>query len=145
MEAKIYSLIKTAKNAAKAEYTIKRLIVLADKYHLDLSEIDIAKWYLSNQDDPEIIDSAIIKAVRLFPANTELVLMAAMRFADHYQVNHTTLCNGTESYAIVRHDQYGYIGVTTDTVYEDGCDCTNWCEFDGTYEECKAYIHNQKQ
>lgn len=48
--------------------------------------------------------------------------------------------SGGGTYWISEHSDAGYVGILTDTVYEDGSDYTDWCQFVGTQEECEAYI-----
>ena len=61
------------------------------------------------------------------------------------QVNCTTNVDGVSSYWISEHSDDGYVGILTDTVYEDGSDYTDWCQFVGTQEECEAYIKENKK
>ena len=56
------------------------------------------------------------------------------------QVNCTITLDGTLTYWISKHSDDGYVGILTDTVYEDGSDYTDWSQFVGTQEECEAYI-----
>lgn len=57
-----------------------------------------------------------------------------------YQVNVSESVDDEVTAWISEWSEDGYVGVLTDTVYEDGCDSTNWCVFTGTYQECEAYI-----
>ena len=139
-----WALIKKAKKVARAEYTIDRLMRMAAEYNLDVTDVQIAEWYLRNQDDPDIIDSAYRQAFKLFPNNTKLVMDVAHRLAPTFQVNHTIFWTGEEAYRITGWSSDGYKGWLTDTVYEDGCDQTNWAEFVGTYDECVEYIKRHK-
>lgn len=56
------------------------------------------------------------------------------------QVNCTTSVDDISTYWISEYSEDGYVGILTDTIYEDGCDYTDWCQFVGTQEECEAYI-----
>lgn len=138
-----WALIKKAKKAGKAEYVIDRLMRMVAKYDLDVTDVQIAEWYLRNQDDPDIIDSFYKRAVQLFPNSTRLVMDVAYRLAPTFQVNHTVFHTGEEVYRISGCSSDGYQGWLADTVYEGGCDQTNWAEFVGTYNECLKYIKTQ--
>jgi hypothetical protein len=141
---KTWALIKKAKKVGKAEYVIDRLMRMAAEYNLDVTDVQIAEWYLRNQDDPDIYDSAYRQAFKLFPHNGKLVVDVALRMAPTFQVNCTVFHTGEEVYRITSWSSDGYKGWLTDTVYEDGCDQTNWAEFVGTFDECLEYIKRQK-
>lgn len=38
----------------------------------------------------------------------------------------------------------GYVGTLTDCVAVDDCQCTNWCVFTGTQQECEEFINTHK-
>ena len=58
-----------------------------------------------------------------------------------FQVNLVySLCDDEERYFITRHSTNGYIGITMGMSYQDGYNCTDWCIFIGTWEECQTYI-----
>lgn len=57
-----------------------------------------------------------------------------------YQVNLTEKVDGSQEYWVSKWDADGYVGITTDTVYSDGVDQTNWCLFTGTKEECEHWV-----
>jgi len=143
LSSNAWDLVKKAKCVSKAEYKVKFLVRLATKYNLDVTDAQIAEWYLRNQDDPDIVDSFYRRAVQLFPNSTRLVMNVAYRLAPTFQVNHTVFHTGEEVYRISGCSSDCYQGWLTDTVYEDGCDQTNWAEFVGAYDECLKYIKTQ--
>ena len=60
------------------------------------------------------------------------------------QVNYTTRVYGTSTYWISEWSEDGYVGELTDTIYQDGSDSTDWCQFVGTQEECEEYIKSRE-
>lgn len=56
------------------------------------------------------------------------------------QVNYSERVDGSCEYWISDYAEDGYVGVLVDSVYMDGSDTTDWCQFVGTQEECEAYI-----
>lgn len=56
------------------------------------------------------------------------------------QVNRHIDVDGEINYNVVDHAEGGYVGRTTDTVYSDGAEYTDWCIFVGTEEECQLFI-----
>ena len=79
------------------------------------------------------------KKVRNFASSNLKTKALTMR-----QVNCTTTVDGVSSYWISEHSDDGYVGILTDTVYEDGSDYTDWCQFVGTQEECESYIKEKE-
>ena len=60
------------------------------------------------------------------------------------QVNMTGRVDGSREYWVSDYAEDGYVGKLTDTVYADGSDTTDWCQFVGTQEECEAYIKEKE-
>ena len=59
-----------------------------------------------------------------------------------FQVNITETVDGNVDVWISRYSDDGYVGILTDTAYEDGDDRTNWCVFFGTKSECESWVKN---
>ena len=57
-----------------------------------------------------------------------------------FQVNIVRSLREGERYTITRHSANGHVGITIGMAYQDGYDCTDWCLFIGTWEECQEYI-----
>lgn len=64
------------------------------------------------------------------------------------QVNRHVDINDNVSFSITNYSEYGYVGILKDilkdTVYDNGYNYTNWCEFVGTEEECQKYIASKE-
>lgn len=61
-----------------------------------------------------------------------------------YQVNYSEKVDGSSYFWISKYSEDGYVGILTDTVYLDGSDWTDWCQFVGTKQECEEFIKKNK-
>lgn len=70
--------------------------------------------------------------------------MATIEYEGMWQVNRHNLVDGSTQYSITRYSDDGYVGTTTDTIYEDGCDTTDWCLFTGSHHQCEQWMRVQQ-
>lgn len=82
---------------------------------------------LTESDLHRIVKESVKRALREETAN------------DEYQVNVSETVDGQTVAWVSRYDSNGYVGKTTDTVYADGADTTDWCIYSGSKEECEDY------